>query len=106
MFFYKSMYKIMVSLDVLQLQSTVGSRCLLFLIHFWTLIGIIIIRIRVYDIGNPTRGVFELAMAAAEHAKYSVAFASGSSATSSVIHLLSHGDKVLCIDDVYGGTQR
>ena len=40
------------------------------------------------------------------HAKCSVAFSSGSAATSAVIHLLSSGEKVLSIDDVYGGTQR
>eukprot|EP00956_Cyclotella_meneghiniana_P007371 scaffold10055_cov63-Cyclotella_meneghiniana.AAC.3 len=54
--------------------------------------------------GNPTRGVFERAVAAAE--KANVAFSSGSAATSAVIHLLSPKDKVFCIDDVYGGTQR
>merc|ERR1719413_102822 len=56
--------------------------------------------------GNPTRGAFERAIAASEYAKYCVAFASGSAATSAVIHLLNHNDNVLCIDDVYGGTQR
>ena len=35
-----------------------------------------------------------------------IAFASGMAATSAVIHLLSTGDHVICIDDVYGGTQR
>ena len=45
-------------------------------------------------------------MAAAENAKHCVAFASGSAATSAVVHLLSHGQSILCIDDVYGGTQR
>ena len=57
-------------------------------------------------IGNPTRGAFERAVADAEDAKYCVAFSSGSAATSAVIHLLQHGDHMLCIDDVYGGTQR
>lgn len=56
--------------------------------------------------GNPTRGSFERAVAQAERAKYCVAFASGSAATSAVLHLLKHGDHVLCVDDVYGGTQR
>ncbi|KAL9178335.1 hypothetical protein ACHAXT_001763 [Thalassiosira profunda] len=56
--------------------------------------------------GNPTRGVFERAVAAAEKAKYCVAFSSGSAATSAVVHLLSPGEKILSIDDVYGGTQR
>ena len=37
---------------------------------------------------------------------FSVAFSSGSAATSAVVHLLSPGEKILSIDDVYGGTQR
>jgi cystathionine gamma-lyase len=45
-------------------------------------------------------------MAAAENAKYCVAFASGSAAISAVVHLLSHNERILCVDDVYGGTQR
>ena len=45
-------------------------------------------------------------MASAEHAKHGVAFASGMSATTAVVHLLSSGDHVVSIDDVYGGTQR
>jgi len=56
--------------------------------------------------GNPTRGAFERAVAAAENAKYCVAFSSGSAATSAVVHLLAHGEHILCVDDVYGGTQR
>lgn len=56
--------------------------------------------------GNPTRGAFERAVAAAESAEYCVAFSSGSAATSAVIHLLKNGDHMLCVDDVYGGTQR
>ena len=56
--------------------------------------------------GNPTRGAFERAVAAAEHAKYGIAFSSGSAATSAIVHLLNHGDSILCVDDVYGGTQR
>jgi cystathionine gamma-lyase len=36
----------------------------------------------------------------------SVAFSSGSAATAAVVHLLSPGDNILSIDDVYGGTQR
>lgn len=56
--------------------------------------------------GNPTRGAFERAVAAAEGAKFGVAFSSGSAATSAVVHLMQQGDHMLCIDDVYGGTQR
>ena len=60
----------------------------------------------IYAKGNPTRGTFERAIAAAEKAKYCVAFSSGMSAISAIVHLLSPHDKILCIDDVYGGTQR
>ena len=58
--------------------------------------------------GNPTRGAFERAMAAAEKSKYCVAYSSGMAAISAVVHLLSSPtrNKILCIDDVYGGTQR
>ena len=56
--------------------------------------------------GNPTRGAFERALAAVERGKHGVAFASGLSATATLLHTLKTGDKVICIDDVYGGTQR
>lgn len=56
--------------------------------------------------GNPTRGAFERALAAVEHGAHGLAFASGLSATATLMHTLKTGDHVLCIDDVYGGTQR
>jgi cystathionine gamma-lyase len=56
--------------------------------------------------GNPTRAAYEKCLASAESGKHAVAFASGMAATASVIHLLLSGDHVVCIDDVYGGTQR
>ena len=56
--------------------------------------------------GNPTRGSFERAIAAVEHGKYAIAFASGMAATAAVIQCLNYGDHIVCIDDVYGGTQR
>lgn len=56
--------------------------------------------------GNPTRGAFERQMAAVENGQFCVAFASGMAASSAVIHLVKTGDHVVCIDDVYGGTQR
>ena len=45
-------------------------------------------------------------MASLENAKYAFACSSGISATISIMNLLDHGDHVLCVDDVYGGTQR
>lgn len=55
---------------------------------------------------NPTRAAFETAFAASESAKHGLAFASGMAATATVLHLLEAGNHILCIDDVYGGTQR
>eukprot|EP00871_Galdieria_phlegrea_P001652 jgi/Galph1/2488/GphlegSOOS_G1167.1 len=55
---------------------------------------------------NPTRQAFERCVAACEGAKNSAAFSSGLAATVTLLHLLKAGEHVLCIDDVYGGTQR
>lgn len=56
--------------------------------------------------GNPTRGAFERAIAAVEQGQYGIAFSSGLAATSAILQTLLSGDHVVCIDDVYGGTQR
>ena len=55
---------------------------------------------------NPTRGALESCLASLEGAAHGVAFASGCAASSAVMHLLSAGDRVLCSDDLYGGTYR
>jgi cystathionine gamma-lyase len=56
--------------------------------------------------GNPTRLALERNLASLENAKYAFALNSGCSALLSIMNLLSSGDHVLCVDDVYGGTQR
>uniref|UniRef100_A0A8C5V507 Cystathionine gamma-lyase n=1 Tax=Microcebus murinus TaxID=30608 RepID=A0A8C5V507_MICMU len=56
--------------------------------------------------GNPTRNCLEKAVAALDGAKYSLAFASGLAATVTITHLLKAGDEIICMDDVYGGTNR
>jgi len=56
--------------------------------------------------GNPTRLAFERALASMEHGKYAFAHSSGMSAHITLLNLLQAGDHVLCVDDVYGGTQR
>uniref|UniRef100_A0A8D2D9W2 Cystathionine gamma-lyase n=1 Tax=Sciurus vulgaris TaxID=55149 RepID=A0A8D2D9W2_SCIVU len=56
--------------------------------------------------GNPTRKCLEKAVAALDGAKYSLAFASGLAATLTITHLLKAGDQIICMDDVYGGTNR
>lgn len=56
--------------------------------------------------GNPTRHALEQCIAGIENGKHGLAFASGSAATSAVIHLLKSGEGIVCADDVYGGTNR
>jgi cystathionine gamma-lyase len=55
---------------------------------------------------NPTRVSFENNVAALEGAKWGLAFASGSATTASIVSLLSAGDHVVAMDDLYGGTIR
>ena len=56
--------------------------------------------------GNPTRLCFERNLAAMEKGKYAFACSSGMSAHVTIMNMLSSGDHILCVDDVYGGTQR
>jgi len=55
---------------------------------------------------NPTRNAYEQCVAACEGGKHGLAFASGSAATTTIMHMFGPGDHVITIDDVYGGTQR
>jgi cystathionine beta-lyase/cystathionine gamma-synthase len=56
--------------------------------------------------GNPTRAALETCLASLEAAAHGFAFASGMAATTTVFHLLSPGDRVVSVNDVYGGTYR
>jgi len=56
--------------------------------------------------GNPTRQCFEEAVASMEGGKYGLAFASGLGASTIMMMSLKAGDHVICMDDVYGGTNR
>lgn len=55
---------------------------------------------------NPTRKVLEDLIASLEQGTHGFAFASGLAAIDAVIKLLSSGDEVLAVDDIYGGTFR
>ncbi|KAH9904001.1 Cys/Met metabolism PLP-dependent enzyme-domain-containing protein [Xylariomycetidae sp. FL2044] len=55
---------------------------------------------------NPNRDNFERAVAALEHAKYALAFGSGSAATATILQSLASGSHVISVSDVYGGTHR
>jgi cystathionine beta-lyase len=55
---------------------------------------------------NPTRKVVENLIAKLEFAEAGFAFASGLAAIDAVIKLLSTGDEIVAVDDIYGGTFR
>lgn len=55
---------------------------------------------------NPTRKALEDLAANLESGSHGFAFASGLAAIDAVIKLLSSGDEVLAVDDIYGGTFR
>ena len=55
---------------------------------------------------NPTRTALQQRLAALEGGKHGLCFASGLAATDTVLRTLSPGDRVVCGDDVYGGTFR
>ena len=56
--------------------------------------------------GNPTRAALEENLAALEDAKHGLAFSSGLGAETTLMLLLSPGDHVVYMEDVYGGTFR
>jgi cystathionine gamma-lyase len=56
--------------------------------------------------GNPTRHHLERLICGIENSEHALVWSSGMAATTGVLHLLKCGDEVVCIDDVYGGTQR
>jgi cystathionine gamma-synthase len=55
---------------------------------------------------NPTRTALQLCLASLEGAEHGVAFSSGLGATTTLMHLLSPGDRVVAVADVYGGVYR
>ncbi|KAI9756151.1 MAG: cystathionine gamma-lyase cys3 [Chaenotheca gracillima] len=55
---------------------------------------------------NPNRDNFEQAVAALEHARYALAFSSGSATTATILQSLASGSHVVSVSDVYGGTHR
>src|SRR6266853_5779012 len=57
-------------------------------------------------VANPTRTALEEALASLEGAEHGVAFASGLGATTTIMHLVNPGERVVCVNDVYGGVYR
>ncbi len=56
--------------------------------------------------GNPTRRALETCLASLEGAEHGFAIASGMAATATVLQLVNPGERVVCVNDVYGGTYR
>jgi len=57
-------------------------------------------------VANPTRTALQLCLASLEGAEHGVAFSSGIGATSTIMHLVSPGERVIAVNDVYGGVYR
>jgi cystathionine beta-lyase/cystathionine gamma-synthase len=56
--------------------------------------------------GNPTRAALETALASLEGAGHGLAYSSGLGATTTIMHLVDPGQRVVLIADVYGGVYR
>jgi cystathionine gamma-synthase len=57
-------------------------------------------------VANPTRTALETALASLEGAEHGLAFSSGLGATTTIMHLVDPGERVVLIADVYGGVYR
>ena len=57
-------------------------------------------------VANPTRTALQACLASLENAQHGVAFSSGLGATTTLMHLLNPGDRVVLVADVYGGVYR
>jgi cystathionine gamma-synthase len=57
-------------------------------------------------VANPTRSALQTALASLENAEFGVAFSSGLGATTTLMHLVNPGERVVLIADVYGGVYR
>src|SRR3954453_5293003 len=57
-------------------------------------------------VSNPTRSALQACLASLESAEHGIAFSSGLGATTTIMHLINPGDRVVLIADVYGGVYR
>ena len=55
---------------------------------------------------NPTRRALETCLASLEGARYGFGYSTGMGATTTVMHLISPSERVVAVNDVYGGTYR
>src|SRR4026207_1386322 len=54
-------------------------------------------------VANPTRTALQVALASLENAEHGIAFSSGLGATTTLMHLVNPGERVILIADGYGG---
>jgi cystathionine beta-lyase/cystathionine gamma-synthase len=57
-------------------------------------------------VSNPTRTALQLCLASLENAEHGAAYSSGLGAVTTVMHLVNPGDRVVAVNDVYGGVYR
>ena len=57
-------------------------------------------------VANPTRTALEECLASLENACPWAAFSSGLGAATTLMHLVDPGQRVVCVNDVYGGVYR
>jgi cystathionine gamma-synthase len=57
-------------------------------------------------VANPTRTALEECLASLEGAVHGHAFSSGLGATTTLMHLVDPGRRIVCVNDVYGGVYR
>ena len=57
-------------------------------------------------VANPTRTALQLCLASLEGAEHGAAFSSGLGAVTTIMHLVNPGERVVSVNDVYGGVYR
>jgi cystathionine gamma-synthase len=57
-------------------------------------------------VANPTRSALQTCLASLEGADHGIAFSSGLGATTTIMHLVSPSERVVSVNDVYGGVYR
>jgi cystathionine beta-lyase/cystathionine gamma-synthase len=57
-------------------------------------------------VGNPTRTALQTVLASLEGAEFGAAYSSGLGATTTLMHMVSPGERVVAVNDVYGGVYR
>ena len=57
-------------------------------------------------VSNPTRTALQTCLASLENAEFGAAYASGIAATTTLMHLVHPSEKVVSVNDVYGGVYR